>query len=821
MSRHKFPLFASTAAIAFLASPALAQDTPPPPADDETTAAATQPGKEALPNTEGAQEPTGGIEEIIVTAQRREENLQSVPVAVTALDAETLAKNDVRDVARVEVLTPGFSFGRSGSDARPAIRGVRTENVAASGDPTIGFYVDNIYQSRAAQANVPFVDVARVEVHRGPQGTLYGRNTYGGNITITTTEPAYDFGIGGSLLGGSYARRRGEAFVNVPLMDGLGFRVAGLRERMDGYIQGIDNDHDIYDRNTTYARAAVKFSPDGSDFTGTLRYSYWLEKGTGGGAFGYRVGGVLVNPTTGVFDITGVPLLVNPKALDGIADINGFDKGFPIAGGKLDYTGNVILRQRVEQHQISANLAYDFGLATLRSITGYTTFKAFRNADNDFSPRVTTCGAAQNSACSFDAQDDALRTFTQELQLASPAGQRFSWIAGVYYLRDDIYKADFFNVSETNPNGFATNAHPLIKSYAAFGQASFWVVPDVFRLTGGIRRTTDKKRITRDVATIVNGEITEINPAIVVTPLPGSGQVAGQPFPALNLKFKKTTRRANAEYHPAEKNMLYATVSTGFRSGGFNGGAFTNATIPGAFAPETVTAYEIGSKNRFLENRLQLNVSAYINNFKDLQVQNNFLVPGATPGTFTTNSAILNAASARAKGIEAEVVARPMDRLNLAGSVTLMSAKYLKYEHVPGPSIYGAASPPNSPSNPGGGYDLSGNRVPYQPKHKFTGTASYDIDLAGRGTLTPQATVLVSGAYYLTDFNTVLDYQKGFTKLDLRLGWVDPSERYSVEGFVNNVTNKINMNRATFGSAGINQNFDAPRMFGFRVGAKM
>jgi iron complex outermembrane receptor protein len=779
-------------ALAGMAAPALAQE------------GSGQSSSEATPVDE-----TVGIQDIVVTAQRREENLQNVPLAVTALTGDALAKNDIRDLSRVEVLTPGFSFGRSGSDARPAIRGVRTENVAASGDPSIGFYVDNIYQSRAAQANVPFVDVERVEIQRGPQGTLYGRNTFGGNITLTSATPRDDFAAGVNLLYGSFDRRRADGFVNVPLADGIALRFAGLREKMDGYVKGINKAHDIYDRDTSYFRAGLRVAPDDSGFEAVLRYSYWLEKGTGGGAFGYRVGGIYVNPATGANDINGVPLLINPKALDGIADVAGVDKGFPIIDRKLFYPGNHILEQKVQQHQLSANLSYDFGPVVIRSITGYTDFEAYRTADNDFSPRVTTCGATQTSVCTFDAQDDRLHTFSQEVQLASSGNQRFSWIVGGFYYHDNIYRADFYNLAETNPNGTAINAHPRIKSYAGFGQASYWLVPDVLRLTGGIRYTSDRKRITRDIATIVNGRITTIAPNI--------NAATGAPFTPLNFKFNKTTWRANAEYHPTDRSMLYATISTGFRSGGFNGGNFTNPAIPGSFGPETVTAYEVGSKNRFLDNTMQLNLSAYWNDFKNLQVQNQFLVPNAGGG-FTTSSAILNAATARAKGIEAELVYEPVVGLNISGSATMMTAKYRDYSAAPAPALY--TTPPVTATNPKGGFDLSGNRVPYQPKFKLTGSVSYDIDLGGAGTITPQATVLISGSYFLTDFNKALDYQRGFTKLDLRLGWVSRDERFSLEGFVNNVTNKITLNRATFGSGGLNQNYDAPRMYGVRAGAK-
>lgn len=257
--------------------------------------------------------------------------------------------------------------------------------------------------------------------------------------------------------------------------------------------------------------------------------------------------------------------------------------------------------------------------------------------------------------------------------------------------------------------------------------------------------------------------------------------------------------------------------STGFRSGGFNSGNFTNSAIPGAFQPETVTAYEVGSKNRFLDNRIQINLSAYLNEFKSLQVQNQFLIPSAGGG-FTTSSAILNAASARAKGIELEIQTVPFKGLNVSGSATIMEATYKNYTGAPAPALY--TTPAVSPTNPTGGYNLSGNEVPYQPHYKLTGQISYEIDLGRSGKVVPQATVLASGGYFLTDFNKALDHQAAFAKLDLRLGWTSADDAFSLEAFVNNVTNRITLNRATFGSGGVNQNFDAPRMFGARAAAK-
>lgn len=737
----------------------------------------------AVPATaqDTAQADTAAVEEIIVTAQRKAERLQEVPIAITAFTTDTLRRNDVRDLGRLEVLTPGFSFGRSGSDARPAIRGVRTENVAVSGDPTIGFFVDNVYRSRASMANEPFTDIARVEVQRGPQGTLYGRNTFGGNIAVNSAAPTDELSGGVNLIYGSFDRKSGEGFVNVPIAEGIGLRIAGLRETMDGYVKGTTRDLDIFNRDTSYLRGSLRIAPT-ERFEAVLRYSYWRDKGTGAGAFGYRVGGVFVNPATNGFDINGEPrALLYDLPRTGVPGLTGT----PINPNPLFYPGDTRLEQDLKQQSVSLNMQVDLGKVVLRSITGYVDYEVFRNADNDFSLRLG----------SVDAQEDRLKTLSQEVQLASnDKDSRFDWLVGYFFFEEDV-KASFFSSCPTaarNTPGCAFAAGlPRTTSHAVFGQASYWLIEDKLRLTGGIRYTHDSKEITRANAT------TDTNQRLVLI------QPTGQQF---TLTFEKVTWRANLDYNFSKNNMLYASVSTGFRSGGFNAGFFANPLLPGGFAPETVTAYEIGSKNRFANGRVQLNLSAYRNEFRDLQVQNQFIIQGQSGQT--TTSVILNAAKAHSMGLEAELQWVPTDGLNIAMSGTLMEAKYDDYRNVPAPANYS------------GTLDYTGNEIPYSPSWKLTALVSYDFDLGAAGKITPQATLMWTDGFFLTDTNTALDRQDSFAKLDLRLGWRSADDHYSFEGFVNNVTNQITMQRATFGSRGLNQSFDAPRMFGIRAGAR-
>ena len=724
------------------------------------------------------------LEEVVVTAQRKQENLQNVPVSVTALSAETLSKNDIRDLARVEMLTPGFSFGKSGSDARPAIRGVRTENVAVSGDPSIGYFVDNVYRSRASQANEPFVDVERVEVQRGPQGTLYGRNTFGGNIAITTAAPEKEFKGGISATFGAFNRRALNGFVNIPASDALQIRIAGLSEKMDGYVKGIDKAHDIFNRDTSYVRASVRLSPS-DNFEAILRYSNWTEGGAGGASFGYRVGGAFVNTTTGAFDLKGSPILLNIGTTegDGIPDVAGKDIGRPISSNPLFYPGNELLQQDLKQSVTALDMKYDFEQVSARAILGRINYYVFRSSDNDFT-------AVQRNS---DAQEDKLSSDSFELQLSSRSNGPLGWIVGAYKFKEDI-KFSFFSscpaIAKTTPNCASPAAWPVTNSKAAFGQLAYWFAPDKFRMTAGVRSTTDEKNISRYSATTDSFQrISSITPT-------------GQSF---LRKFDQTTWRINAEYYIDDKKMIYGSVSTGFRSGGFNSGSFTNPLIPAFFTPETVTAYEIGSKNTLADGKLRLNAAVYKNKFKDLQVQNQFLV--TTVSGVTTTSAILNAARGHSQGLEVELQAVPVENLNLSVSGVLMDTNFDDYRNAPAPSRYT------------GVYDLTGNEIPYSPREKLTASIGYDVQLGSSGRVTPQLSLMYSGSYQLTDFNTVLDKQDSFSKIDLRIGWRSANDKYSAEAFVNNVADKVTLNRATFGSRGLNQSYDAPRMWGVRVSA--
>ncbi len=880
MNAPKYLLLATAATACGLISAASAGAQTPAPAAKPATAAAQPP------------EVTSGIQDIVVTAQRREENLQSVPISVSAFSAAQLKAQGTTDVSRLEGIVPGFTFGRAGSDARPAMRGVRTENVGVNGDTTIGFFVDGVYQSRASQATTGFVDVERVEIQRGPQGTLYGRNTFGGNISITTGQPTTKGLAGGiDIIGGENGRIRIDGFVNAPLSDMVAVRLAGSYEKSNGYVKNVNPlGSNLFDDDNRYFRASLLVKPNDA-LTATFKFDYSKRGGAGGSAFGYKLLGTYydVGSRQQLFNATIVNNL-NTRGgnRDGVLDalpgstVATSDLGVPIfAPGNpylIDTDQPTVLD--LENKAASANISYDFGPVTLKSITGYTDFGAIRSQDTDFS----------GNQIGIDYQDTRAKTFSQEIQLVSSGEGPLTYVVGGYYFKDKL-TGIFINqqlpriIRNVTPNltlaqngaGFYDEQRAKTESLAAYAQGTY-KFSDELKFTLGIRYTRDKKDFkfanARAVLPLVGITPQETLITLATGPIPDSAfGVQGAPtnctytsFPPPRAGFQclaanpllltgatfdtkiftKTTFRGGVDYQLTPENLLYASISTGFRSGGFNSGQNTAALQP-TFNPESVTAFEVGSKNRFADNSVQLNVALFYNKYTNLQEQRQ--VPVGT----TTLSIVENSGKARAYGAEAEAIWKPVDGLTLGTSLSYLNAKYTQYDQVPlgfGTSILVPDATVLTPTLVNGvqiaaagqrrvfapgyncslitgtggvgqpaaafGCNLAGNFIPHSPEYSGAVYGSYDIDLGDYGKLTPYAIASFSGAFFGQPFNSPLERQKAFTKIDLRLTWAY-GEHFELQGFVNNVTDQVTATRFVFGGGGtVQASFAPPRLWGVR-----
>ena len=880
-------LLASTAVIAAILPGGLQAQTVPPPPETAAaeTAAAEAAEAEAAPDTIAPEAPDGGIAEIVVTAQRREQNLQRVPISVSAFGATEIRNKGLTDLSRLEGLVPGFTFGRSGVDARPAIRGVRTESVDVNADTTIGFFIDGIYQSRSSQATLGFVDLERVEVQRGPQGTLYGRNTFGGNISIITAQPKLNQIIGGAdLTLGDNSQVRATGFINLPLGNIAALRLVAGLEKSSGYVKNDNpSGNNLFDDDNRYARASLLIQPT-DRLTAVFKIDHARRGGAGGSAFGYKLVGSYFYVPTNAQLFNATPIFLNTRGgnRDGVVDAPlTIDAGVPIyqQGNPYRIDNDYRATLKLRNTGLTANIAYDLGAVTLKSITGYTDFKTTRTQDTDFS--ANQIGA--------DYQFTSAKTFSQEVQLVSGKGQRLEYVIGAYYFADKL-NGTFINqqfpqiIRNVTPNilrpaanGFYQEFRAETKSIAGYAQASF-ALTDQLKATAGLRYTRDRKdfqfanansvlplvggvpqtnAITFDTGNIpgtaFGSEGAPTNCTYVTVPLPQPGFqclaanttiFTGATFDTAT--FKKLTYRVGLDYQITPANLLYASVASGFTSGGFNGSQAAAALGRSTFQPQVVTAFEVGSKNRFFDRTVQINLAAFYNRYSSLQEQRQ------VPVGNTTLSIIENSGKARSYGAELEAIWKPVSPLTLTASVAYLNARYTKYDQVAAPfgtSILipapGAAptvvngvtiAPANqqrifavgydcglipgtgAPGQPAAafGCDLTGNRIAHSPEFSGAVSAQYDFDLGRAGTLSPYVQLNFSSSFYGQPINSILDRQEAFAKLDLRLTW-DFSENYSLQAFVTNVTDKATATRFVYGGGGgLQASYAPPRLWGVR-----
>jgi iron complex outermembrane receptor protein len=557
------------------------------------------------------------------------------------------------------------------------------------------------------------------------------------------------------------------------------------------------------------------------------------------------------------------------------------DLGVPLyKPGQMDRINNDYQSfLKLKDTNLSADVSLRLPAFTLKSITGYADFDAERSQDTDFS--ASTIG--------LDYQRTAAKTLSQEFQILSEGAGALGYVAGVYLFKDELTGL-FINQqlprtirSEAlvaplslaqNGGGFYDLQKPETDSTAVYGQLSLRA-SDALTVTAGARYTRDKKSFRFANADSVlplnasgapNGLLIGLG-----TPMPadsafGSAGVTNctgsnaQPgfncLPGTNTRvggtysdatFSKATGRLAVDYKLSASQLVFATVSTGFRSGGFNSGQALESVR--TFKPEEVTAFEVGSKNRFLGNTLQVNAAVYSNQYTNLQEQRQVAI-GAT-----TVSVIFNAAKAKANGFELDTEWRATPQLTLGGTLTLLDAKYTSFPDVAlpfGTSILVADPSSNAPQldangvviapagqrrlfapgyqcgvvpGTGGagqpaaafGCDLSGKRLPYSPEQQVSAFVKYDINLGKMGVITPLLAVNYSSGFFGQPSNANVEKQGAYTKADFKLNW-KVSETMAVQAYVDNLTDKQTINRFVWGGGGALQASGAmPRTFGLRL----
>ncbi len=664
-----------------MAAPATAQDMLVADGEDRGTAAAVPDG--------------GASEDVLVTARRRTEKSQDVPIAINAFGAAQIESTRTFNLRDLQQLTPSLVVTNTNPrNTSINIRGLGN-NVAVYNDglePAVGVYLDGVYLARPGQTVFDLADLERIEVLRGPQGTLFGKNTSAGAVVVTTRQPTFDWQAGGDASLGNYDFRQLHAYVSGPLTEQLAARVFVSKTDRDGFTRNRFDARYGQDFHDLNLRGQLLYKP--SDRL-TLRII-----GDWGRQDSFTAGSILLGA---IRNYDNGALFPN----------NYYDRsarlGYtPVAANPSLRTTDTDAdpRYRMNQHGVNVTTDWDIGPATLTSVTAYRAWNWYPHNDGD--------GTSIDAGADFH-QSNEQRQVSQELRIASNGARRVDYVAGLYYLYQSIEAeavnrygsraADWFLPPTTNAavgaaalNDYNVVSHsrPVTDSYAAFAQ-TIWHITGAVDLTTGLRYTYETK----------SGYFDQDATGASLAGLTAAQQVAAQAirarygvrnFYTARTEAGRLSGQATLSWRVAAPVLAYATYARGNKFGGLN---LANITTTGRFAanpvirPETIDSYEVGAKTSWADGRIIANVAAFWTDVKDYQTT---IVDVERNGV----SFFTNAAKVRTRGIEADLRAAPTRWLTLYGSGTYDDARYISYANAPCPiEITGRTL-----------CDLSGQRLP-------------------------------------------------------------------------------------------------------------
>lgn len=709
------------------------------------------------------------LEEVIVSATKRDEGLQDIPLSVTAFSQRDMDLRGFSNLQGVQEATPNLNFSVQSAGqnvARVTLRGVGTETLVGGGDPGVAVHIDGVYVGRNSVAAGDIFDIARVEVLRGPQGTLYGRNATGGSINLITERPHDEFEANVDMAIGNYDARRVRAVVNGPLGDSVNARVALFSDKREGFYNNLFNGRDSDDKDSFGARLQFLWQSESgnevllrayhSEFDSVGPGSTYLGDDLPATANGYP-GGHITGVSGGPLPPPGAPIIAD---LYGLATTAGGASVLPRPTGFRDIRKDApeFLNQTIEGLDLEASFAISDSIL-LRSISSYQTNdnEILVDADNSELPIQTRYRV--NEA----------EQYSQEFNLVSQDESRLQWILGAFYYHEEL--TETFNT--TTPAGLLPLTTPLppgavpggggvaqdrvaihdVDSFALFAQLSYDLTEKA-SVTLGIRQTWDEKQQDRPFG----GQIDLTNGFLFM----GRGATGPLPPSTAETDFSELTYRVSADYALTDDNLLFASVSRGYKSGGFdfNGGALEgDEQVP--YDPEFVDAYEIGSKNKFYDDRVILNLTAFYYDYQDLQV---FRLTGDGPLTD-------NAAQSTIWGLEAETEFLITDAFRIDASVGHLDATYDEYfVEVPPPT-----------------QDFSGKTLNYAPEWTAHVGGEYTA-MVGQNELIFRLDWSYRSETFFDRANSDFDTQDAYSLINARVRY--NAEKWFADVFAQNMTDE-------------------------------
>lgn len=715
----------------------------------QTTAASAQPD---------SVQPAGskGLEEVVVTAQKRQENVQAIPIAITAVSGSSLAERQVNSVATLSSVVPNMTFGTDGGSARISIRGIGFDTIDPGSEARVAYHLDGIYVSRPGAQLGTLFDVDRVEVLSGPQGTLYGRNATGGSINVITRQPTDELSGYARLTGGNYGTINSEAAISGPVADGWSARLAVSTKHHDGYGTNIGTGHDIDDEDDYATRATVRYHP--RDYlTFTLSGDYFNENDAEYGNHYLGQGS------------PGVPLV-------------GLAFGGRIAGNQRDIASAFDPSDHRVFYGFTGVAQVDLDGMTFKSISGYR--HSNYTVLTDLTQTTQQAGLAPLSMLPYF---ERAHQFSEELQLSAKLGASH-WIGGVYFFDEHIFggvQVPANNILFGGPNeeinGFKAQGFTHTKAVAGYGQLDL-AITDPLSLILGARYGIEWIRIHDDTEFDLTRPYSFTDPILSLRGFPRTADTEDHSF----------TPKVGLQYQLDPDVLLYATVSKGFKSGGFNLG------VSGpAFRPETLWDYEAGVKGTWLDRRLRVNSAAFYYRYSDLQVTK----------VVNTQTITENAATARLYGLEEQISVIPVPHMQIDGNLGLLHSEYLRFESA-------------DPARPNlGPINLAGNQLYEAPEVTVNLGLQYDWDLLG-GDLKLRGESNYVSRNYFTAFNTIS--QGGNVKYNAFLTFEDKTGAWTATLYGRNLTNKLTVDNALISSGiygfPITGTVAPPRTFGAVVG---
>lgn len=731
--------------------------------------------------------------DIVVTARKRAENVQSIPLSVSAYSGDAIEARGVEKIDGLAAFTPNLtlqnnpSFGGAGSSAAIYIRGIGQKEFLPTTEPGVGVYVDGVYVARSVGALMDLVDVERVEILRGPQGTLFGRNTIGGAISITTNRPDETAGGKVSVTTGRYSRIDVKGMANIPLSDTVFSKLSFASFNREGYVRHLVDGRKLGDAGTLTGRLDLRWLA-----TDNLEVNVSVD-GTRDRSNGPAMVLSDVTYKSAIFNPQGLPMLppgsaptpgayvLNPPfdaptdnftllhnyfaALLGGQPCLGFAPYSPQGNAPACFSDRFLVGDKATAGtapQFARNnlwgaqvtFDWDLGPVQLKSITAWREVDGDYARDGDHSP-FTILHLADKLKQS---------QLSQELQLlGETADQRLKYVLGAYYFRE---KGNNVNSLDFTPVTFRSGGRFQTESYALFGQATFSVTPEI-DLTAGLRYTKDDKSFLPDQEILVDK-----TGGALIAASPNTPKVRILPFQTVRQSEDALTPTVTASWKVAPDAMVYGSWSRGFKSGGFVQRVFpAQATVP-QFGSEKAEAFELGFKTQLFDRLLTLNGAAFITKYDDLQVQ---VFTGIAPVT-------KNAASAEIRGVELEARLSPGGGWFVEGSLGYIDPEFTKVD-------------------PAAVEITRASRFERVARWTLSGAVSKSVELEDGGNLMARLDWSYRSGMFMDALNSPELYQPGYHLVNANLTWNLPGDAIALSAGITNLTNRHYMQTGVYGAS--------------------